>query len=426
MEKTFGLTEDQAEGERQILEWLYKPIESVDDCLFRLSGSAGTGKTTLISSIIKKLEFPFKNRTCVSAPTHKARKIITIKSGCGDSETVQSLLGLKPDVSLEAFDILEPMFAPIGNKKMNMYKLLIIDEASMVNSDLYKVIMEDSIRFKTKIIFVGDLKQLPPIEKQDNMGKKVFVEVLSKTLTEPKNLYNITQIVRQEHTNPLVDLLTVLTNDIDNNTNEYLEYMEKFPCKEEGEEGYRVLYSQQETQEVSLEVFNKGVQSDNKNYVRYIAWTNDSVKGYNHFIRKDFLKADKLLILNEALLSYSSMPTENGLDYTIVNSEDYFVNSIEDAIDSFGIKIWKTQLTETDSGRVTRVKIVVPEEDNYRLYLNEREHLLNTAKLKKGKAWRAFYGFRDSYCLLNDLTLNGQKADKKNIDYGYGITIHKS
>jgi len=171
---------------------------------------------------------------------------------------------------------------------------------------------------------------------------------------------------------------------------------------------------------------NNGFNSDNKNFVRYIAWTNDSVKGYNQFIRKDFLKADKPLIVNESLLSYSSMPTENGLDYTIVNSEDYFVNSIEEFNDTLGIKVWRTKLTETDSDRNTIVKIVVPEEENYKLYLAQRENLLNTAKLKKGKAWRAFYGFRDSYCLLHDLFLSGQKADKKNIDYGYGITIHKS
>jgi len=417
------LTDDQNAALEEMQKWLYKQIESGEDCFFSLSGSAGTGKTSLIAEFIKDLSYPFKGRICVSAPTHKARKVISNKSGCEVSETVQSLLGLKPDLNLDNFDVTDPIFSPIGTKKMSGFKLLIIDEASMVNVDLYQVISEDAIRFKVKVLYIGDLKQLPPINK-DAVDKSI--EILSKTLTDPKNKYNLTQVVRQEKTNPLIELLDVLRLDIDNGTDKYLEYLDANPVnvRDDGQ-GYEVL-SNTDFKDVAIRLFKEARTNEDKNYVRYIAWTNQSIKDFNTFIRRESLQTSEALILEEALLSYSTMPTRDGLDVTIVNSEDYVVKNLEPVSDIHNILVWKTRLFETDSERYTTINIVKPTPENYKVYLDARESLLNKALIRKGKAWKDYYAFRDGYALMDNLFEGKKMIDKKNIDYGYGITIHKS
>lgn len=429
--KELVLTEDQTKALQLMNEWLYKPINEPDDCFFTLTGSAGTGKTSIIAELLKDLSYPFKNRVCVSAPTHKARKMISIKSGCKDSETVQSLLGLKPDVNIDNFDVNDPIFSPIAPKKLNEYKLTIIDESSMVNVDLYNIIKEDTIRFKSKLLFIGDLKQLSPIEKsENNYGKKVFTEVLSKTLTEPKNKYNLTQVVRQENTNPLLELLEVLRKDIDEGTNKYLEFLDSFPVNiRENGQGYEVLDSEK-TAEIAIKLFKEGKEIENKNYIRYISWTNDSIEKFNYFIRKEALQTTDIIIVNEAFLSYSSLPHENNPnENTIINSEDYIVESFEKGErqeGNFLIKFWNVKLIESDSGRKTSAKILIPSEENYKNYLAARQLKLDIAIMKRGKYFPEYYAFRHYFCLLKNLYEGKKVIDKKNIDYGYGITIHKS
>jgi len=268
--------------------------------------------------------------------------------------------------NIEAFDITDPIFSPIGTKKISNYKIIIIDESSMINTDLYQRIKEDSVQFKTKVLFIGDLKQLPPIEKDETstFSKKVYIEVKSKSLLEPKNGYDLKEIVRQENTNPLIELLSVITNDIDNETNNYIKFLDDFPVKESIDEGYKVLRSNDEIISISLNLFKELEKTDNKDYIRYIAYTNETIKKFNSFIRKNLLKTEEHFIINESLLGYQSVPTENKLDFTLINSEDYYVKSIENFEHSTGVLIQTLELVETDSGRKVNVNIVSPEEKN--------------------------------------------------------------
>ncbi len=145
-----------------------------------LTGKAGTGKTTLLKEIIKST-----HKNCVVvAPTG----IAALNAG---GVTIHSMFqlpfgGFIPDNSTPQFSenskfetkaTLRRHFKMSGLKKsviQNM-ELLIIDEVSMLRSDLMDAIdfMLQSVRRKNhpfggvQVLFIGDLLQLPPIIREE-------------------------------------------------------------------------------------------------------------------------------------------------------------------------------------------------------------------------------------------------------------------
>ena len=103
--KIITFNDQQFEGLQKIKEWL----EDDDNTFFTLSGYAGTGKTT----IVKKVFEGYYGGIAVSAPTHKAKKVI-VGTTKKEGETLHALLGLRPDVMLDDFNPNDPKFNPIA------------------------------------------------------------------------------------------------------------------------------------------------------------------------------------------------------------------------------------------------------------------------------------------------------------------------
>lgn len=140
-----------------------------------LGGYAGTGKTTLISYISEVLRSESSGQFNIAflAYTGKASHVLKIK--------------LKESESLKGNDfcgtIHKAMYYPklkdlvvkgvtrkviVGWKKkddLDFYDLIIIDESSMVNKDIWM----DLVSYNVPIIAVGDHGQLPPVGSQFNL-----------------------------------------------------------------------------------------------------------------------------------------------------------------------------------------------------------------------------------------------------------------
>ena len=138
--KKITLNEQQVGALEAMKTWL----ADKEDLFFTLSGYAGTGKSTIVLELIKyfKGENRWK-RVAVSAPTHKAKKVIA-RTTKEDSFTIQKLLGLRPNTELENFDINNPQFDERAEKEIRNFKLLIIDEASMLNESLFDLIVKEA------------------------------------------------------------------------------------------------------------------------------------------------------------------------------------------------------------------------------------------------------------------------------------------
>jgi exodeoxyribonuclease V alpha subunit len=118
-----------------------------------LTGKPGTGKTTTVKAII---DHAIKSglRFIQAAPTGKAAKRM-IESTGHPAGTIHSILG--PEYSNGEFSFNQNADNPLRTD------LVIIDEVSMVTTDLAAHLMNAIDTEKTRILLVGDTGQLPSV-----------------------------------------------------------------------------------------------------------------------------------------------------------------------------------------------------------------------------------------------------------------------
>ena len=120
-----------------------------------ITGGPGTGKTTIINTIISIMDKEGKD--CIlAAPTGRAAKRMAEATG-HDAQTIHRILGItyiNDDAKKQSFDKDEddPIEADV----------IIIDESSMVDILLMSSLLK-AIRIGTRLIMVGDVDQLPSV-----------------------------------------------------------------------------------------------------------------------------------------------------------------------------------------------------------------------------------------------------------------------
>lgn len=176
---------------------------------FLLLGYAGTGKTTALQHFLTRLRgdsIGGRLKVAVSAPTHKACKVagrMARDYGIAvECRTIQSMLGLTVkrrgdrEVLERAMDMRR---APIAE-----HDVVVVDECSMVGTDLFGHIMEAARVLRTVFIFVGDPAQLPPVG-----------EDISPTMARMPTMARagirwatLAQVMRQRGENPILAACT--------------------------------------------------------------------------------------------------------------------------------------------------------------------------------------------------------------------------
>ena len=152
------LSKDQLNAKNTILDWIHSRRRS---SYLTLGGYAGTGKSSLIADVRKSL--PASWRVAFAAYTGKAAGVMKNKlieaNAVNDNDYVGTIHGLcyrcreDPETHLNVFE----RIPYIG------YNLIIVDEASMVNEELF----QDLRMYGIPLLFVGDHGQLPPISSED-------------------------------------------------------------------------------------------------------------------------------------------------------------------------------------------------------------------------------------------------------------------
>ncbi len=133
--------------------------------VFLLKGYAGTGKTTLIKTLVKTLP-AYKRKTMLLAPTGRAAKVMSQYTGRAAYTIHKYIYRPKKDTGGRA------LFNLRENKAANT--LYIVDEASMINdvgsdpSLASGSLLRDLLDFvrsgvNCKVMLVGDVAQLPPV-----------------------------------------------------------------------------------------------------------------------------------------------------------------------------------------------------------------------------------------------------------------------
>ena len=187
-------TNQQLEVVNMLTDFIMEPHQQE---IFILRGFAGTGKTSLISALVRTMQHI--ERECVLiAPTGRAAKVLSAYS-CHPAFTIHKRIYRQKSIDKDS------LFELNFNMKANL--LFICDEASMINNDefangsLYGTgrLLDDLIHFVyngmgCRLILLGDTAQLPPVGEgespalQDDILAGYGLEVTS---------YTIKQVVRQ-------------------------------------------------------------------------------------------------------------------------------------------------------------------------------------------------------------------------------------
>lgn len=415
--KVITFNDEQYIGVNKIRGWVKKP----DIKFFTLAGYAGTGKSTCIKKIIDE----YRGSIVVSAPTHKAKKVIMNTTGM-EAKTLHALLGLRPDVDLDEFNPNDPKFNPIAEPKIGDYDLVIIDEASMINLELFNMIREKTKDIETKVLFMGDPAQIPPVGEKESV---IFTQ-------SDIEIYWLTIIERQNDTNPLITVYDALRNHLND---PYGGFIRKTEVNELGE-GVIFLTDKDEFRKAILEKYRSEEFKTNTDFAKVIAWRNITVQGANKVIRNEmFGKHTDIIEVGDILMGYRSVRSTNSQYNIIENSGDYRVMSKSELQENkYHIMGYPVRLREDLAHGKFKFKDIFivdfSDHENLHKYAEQHDFYRDIGKNNKEfGSWTQYYNFRRQNILMKKITKykNGAPRSKydiiaKDMDYGMAITAHKA
>ena len=189
-------TDDQRRACASIVSFLFDPNPH---SAFILRGYAGTGKTSLVSALIKAAPH-LRIRTQLLAPTGRAAKVLSGYSG-------QRAYTIHKKIYLSVVDATGNV-RTVRAKNKNSYTLFIVDEASMISakpddgSYVYqRSLLEDLVDYVNdgshcRLMLIGDSAQLPPVGSSESPAlSSIYMSGLGDLNIHEAEL---TEVVRQQ------------------------------------------------------------------------------------------------------------------------------------------------------------------------------------------------------------------------------------
>lgn len=449
--------------------------------LFILKGSAGTGKSTIISLILNNDKY-YDKKIAFSATTNKAVSILKEMSNTKDNQrevvylTIHKLLRIQRKIDKNGNELfitnIDKENIKTKSKSIYNYDVIIVDEASMINYDIIQKIISIKDKIKGKVIFVGDPAQLPPVnEKYSLIFKTNDIPgfELKEIMRYKGNIVDLNNQIRDlvfdDKTKikfkNYIDEKFSLFKDFDKWINSYLSILKEIDninnipifivytnrqCDIINNRIRKELFKDFANQFVpgELIIFNNYFKSGSASYYtskkikvvntqkevyRFRNINEELLKIVNEILNKELTKMkDKMndteqkrfIVQGDELLLGES--EEQLIINKFVNDIRKFNRKLEDIFivyEEFDLNIWKLGLTNKDT------IIVIHSESK-----NEYDELLNTSR----KELKKIKGFIDrNFKSLNDLmTIIWEYFYSKIVDifadisYGYCITTHKS
>jgi exodeoxyribonuclease-5 len=197
-------------GQTHLLDRLAAFMFSKDSrSCFVMQGYAGTGKTTIVGTLVKSL--PFLRAKCsLMAPTGRAAKVLSAYSG------------------LQALTIHKKIYMHSGDgdgsgrfslrENLHSNTLFIVDEASMISGSAGQgdfrggsSLLSDLIEYvysglNCKLLLIGDVAQLPPIGL--DISPAMDADYLSKEYHLNAKRVELTDVVRQAESSGILQNAT--------------------------------------------------------------------------------------------------------------------------------------------------------------------------------------------------------------------------
>ena len=377
--------------------------------IFMLKGYAGTGKTTLVSALVKSLPAIGK-RSVLIAPTGRAAKVLSKYSKKFASTIHRKIYWIRTNKSGNTFIKLK--------ENLHTNTIFIVDEASMISeaSDSgfgNRSLLQDLIKYvyegiDCKLILIGDKAQLQPVNL--DISPALNEEILFLNYNKQVVSKELTEVVRQKKDSLILENATRIRKKISVNDYSHPKFLTnsevvKINTGEDLQEALECAYS------------NEGL-----NNTTILCRSNKRANQYNQQVRikirwqeNEISTGDKLMIVRN---NYFWLD-ENSSAGFIANGDIVEVIKIKEVIERYGFRFAKAVIQMTD-------------------YVNEKELdvilLLDT--LTSEKPALTYEQYKALYREVG-LDYKGEKEINKKIKeniffnalqvkFAYAITCHKS
>lgn len=408
----FVLGEDQVNIIKSIKDFLESKEISIT-----ISGFAGTGKSTITLEIVKMLKTWIPRKEYVlCAPTHKAKVVLERFSG-ESGITIHKLLSLSPNIEILNLDFRDLQFQ-MKNGFLTLFPIdgvVICDEASMINDDLYDALVDNCIRLNSKIIFIGDIKQLAPVNAISH--SKVFTN----------NTLYLSKIYRQSSDSGLNEILPILR---EKPINKFYDCI--------GENGSVICTNNIKDFFVkSAPSFRKAISNSDILEAKMLAYTNDRVQALNYKMREVLFGKEKEYCKFEFLTAYENLNFNgvefwNSMDYIVIDEPTKININIPGFISLPGYKLNLYNSSEKISEEINILSKEISKDYLQSLAFTIENIRLDAIELKRrysraaSSRWKDYYKIIESFTTPVDLYYDNRVIRKKSFDYGYATTIHKS
>ncbi|MFD1161965.1 ATP-dependent DNA helicase [Hwangdonia seohaensis] len=207
---------------QQLSEFIFS---KTPNALYLLKGYAGTGKTTIVGTIVTNL-WKAKKSAVLMAPTGRAAKVISNYSNKEAFTIHKKIYFPKKDKGGGVKFILQP------NKHKNT--IFIVDEASMIpdtpgESKFFEngSLLDDLMQYvysghQCKLLLIGDTAQLPPVKL--DLSPALDENKLALNYNKEVTKMELDEVMRQEQDSGILENATVLREALSRNVHDAFKF----------------------------------------------------------------------------------------------------------------------------------------------------------------------------------------------------------
>ena len=307
-----------------------------------LRGSAGTGKTTLASAIVRAM-LAMKQKLVLMAPTGRAAKVFSNYSGTPAFTIHRRIYRQKSATDIGIFNL---------GFNAAQDTLFIVDEASMIANG-ETPLLDDLIRFvyndkNCRLMLIGDRAQLPPVGEEESPA--LMADVLRGY---SMNLYecDLNEVLRQAEDSGILWNATRIRGEGGEMRGERILPKIRFS----GFEDIQVMPGDELIESLSSSFSRVGMDE-----TMVVTRSNKRANIYNQGIRnmvlereEELCRGDRIMIVKNNYYWVPKSPDSGNLDF-IANGDIAVVQRVRHTHDLYGF-------------RFAEVTMTFPDYDNYEL-----------------------------------------------------------
>ena len=424
------------EGQRTVLYHLAAFLLSEKpNPTYLLQGYAGTGKTTLVTTLVRTLP-QIGMRYQLMAPTGRAAKVLSGYTG-KTASTIHRKLYRFQQYADGSFRMTRA-----ENKAKNT--LFIVDECSMISDDLTngRSLLDDLINYvfsgeNCRLLMIGDNAQLPPVGLENSPANDINVLKNSFSLTVAS--YELTEVMRQEEESGILYNATKLRRHFDRSITKRNEVEKSFinedfsiPLRSTRNDELLPLFSVNgfpdvhriEPQEFE-ELLWQGFNGKNTNDAVIICKSNKRANMYNQAIRARILQEDGEISTGDKLMvvknNYFWTDEDQKISF-IANGDMIELMRINNTEEMYGFHYAdvEIQLTDYPDAPNLSVKILLETltSDSPALTQEESDRLYRAVE----EDYMDIPNKRDRYKVMRQ----NPYFNALQVKFGYALTCHKT